>query len=85
MNKYDDYKTACLQCRVCHDAGLCCTGAYPLFMEQAPINTDILLIGEAPNWNDTFTPSKGYLTVGPSTDPSGSFGWAGISGDITLN
>lgn len=85
MNKYDEFKTACRQCTRCHETGLRCTDAFPLFMKQAPVNTDILLILEAPNWNDTFTPSKRYLTVDPDTDESGAFLWDLFTNELRLN
>jgi uracil-DNA glycosylase family 4 len=31
----------------------------------------ILLVTEAPNWDDTFAATKGYLTIDPKTDPTG--------------
>ena len=70
-HKYVEFKSSCLQCKICHDAGLCEPGSRPLFMKKSPKNTDILLVLEAPNDGDTFTPSKGYLTVGPDTDDTG--------------
>lgn len=47
--------------------------AYPLFMKEAPVNTDLLFIAEAPNYGDTFHTNKGYLTVELLADPSGRF------------
>jgi uracil-DNA glycosylase family 4 len=54
-------------------------------MKQAPVNTDILFVLEAPNWNDTFTPSKCYLTVDPYTDPSGAFFWDLFTNELGLD
>jgi len=71
--KYKDFKEACLKCDLCDDASIRYKDAFPLFMQKPPTNTDILFIFEAPNWADTFTPSKRYLTVDPNTDPSGKF------------
>lgn len=42
-------------------------------MKSSPGGTDILFIMEAPNRDDTYKPDKGYLTIGPNTDPSGKF------------
>jgi uracil-DNA glycosylase len=85
MNKYEEFKTACLQCRLCHDAGLLYSEAYPLFMKHAPVNTVILFVLEAPNWNDTFTPSKRYLTVDPHTDQSGISLWDLFTNEVNLD
>jgi uracil-DNA glycosylase len=84
-HKYEEFKTTCLECRLCHDAGLCYPNSFPLFMQRAPVNTDILFILEAPNWNDTFTPTKRYLTVDPDTDPSGEFFWDLFTRELCLD
>lgn len=63
------------RCRACYDnvPSLVEPGARPLFMKNNPKPQSILFVLEAPNRDDTFNPDKGYLTVDPNTDPSGSF------------
>jgi len=73
--KYEVFKEECHKCKLCDDVGIRYKNSFPLFMQKAPVNTDILFVFEAPNWTDTFTPSKRFLTVGPDTDPSGKYFW----------
>jgi uracil-DNA glycosylase len=68
---WDKYKRECLACKICRFAGLLDEKAYPLFMGHVPQDTALLFVFEAPNENDTT--KKGYLTVDPKTDFSGSF------------
>jgi len=42
-------------------------------MKSRPRSTDLLFIWEAPNCDDTYNPSKRYITVDSQTDPSGRF------------
>jgi len=83
--KYQDIKEACLKCRKCHDAGLCFTDSFPLFMKKAPVNTDLLFVFEAPNFNDTFDQKKGHLTFGPDTDDTGNFFWDLFSHELQMD
>jgi uracil-DNA glycosylase family 4 len=73
MTKWEEYKILCVRCRECHHLGLLDPNGFPLFMKHPPLNTDILFVFEAPNKDDTYNPSKQYLTVDPDTDPSGTF------------
>lgn len=59
------------KCTQCSCYGLLDTGAFAVFQKKAPRSFDILFILEAPNRDDTYNPSKGYLTIDPGTDPSG--------------
>lgn len=61
------------ECTQCRCEGLLNKGAFPIFQEEKPRSFDILFILEAPNRLDTYDTGKGYLTIGPNTDPSGRF------------
>src|SRR4051812_9303553 len=62
-------------CRDCHAGGLlhCEAGreAHPLFFYEGDFSSKLLLILEAPNYDDTFT--WGRITVDDDKDPSGEF------------
>lgn len=64
-------------CSRCHDALLLFAEgvkrAYPLFQAKPPWPVRVMVVGEAPNFDDTFDPAKGRLTLEPETDPSGAF------------
>jgi uracil-DNA glycosylase len=65
-------------CTRCHEPGLVHVEprlgrASPLFQRSPSGALGILVIGEAPNWDDTFDPAKRYLTYDADTDPTGSF------------
>lgn len=60
-------------CKFCRTSRLLDNNAFPIFMKHPPKEFDILFILEAPNRDDTYNPSKKYLTIDPDTDPSGSF------------
>ena len=47
--------------------------AHPLFHEEGNTDAEVLFIVEAPNYADTYDPTKQRLTVRPDTDPSGRF------------
>lgn len=61
------------KCTQCSCDGLLDKGAFAIFQKEEPRSFDILFILEAPNRDDTYNPDKGYLTIGPDTDPSGRF------------
>lgn len=48
-------------------------GAFPLFQKSPTLPCRVLFVLEAPNRDDTYNPSKGYLTIEADTDPSGRF------------
>ena len=60
-------------CTRCHEEGLLHPEARPLFGKFRGERTDLLFVLEAPNYEDTHDPNKGYLTVEPNTDPSVAF------------
>jgi len=61
------------RCSQCTNEGLLDIRALPLFAKRPPRSFEILFILEAPNRDDTYNPNKKYITVGPDTDPTGSF------------
>ena len=75
MNNYYEYIEAVKDCKDCrmNKKSLIHDSAFPLFMEKAPFSFDILFIMEAPNYQDTINPAKGFLTVNNETDPTGRF------------
>lgn len=64
-------------CMRCHDVGLLYSDggnrAYPVFQRDPPWPVRVLVVGEAPNFDDSFNPAKRRLTLEPGTDPSGEF------------
>lgn len=66
------------KCTVCQDEGLIYQHsngkwAYPLFDKNMECKSGVLAIAEAPNFDDTFDPKKGYLSYDVDTDPTGNF------------
>lgn len=47
--------------------------AYPLFQRSPPWPVRVMVVGEAPNYEDSFDPAKRRLTLEPDTDPTGAF------------
>ena len=47
--------------------------AYPLFQKDPPWPVRVMVVAEAPNFDDSFDRAKQRLTVEPDTDPSGAF------------
>ncbi|MGC3996994.1 MAG: uracil-DNA glycosylase family protein [Anaeromyxobacter sp.] len=47
--------------------------AYPVFQQSPPWPVRVVVVGEAPNFDDTFDPAKRRLTLEPGTDPTGAF------------
>lgn len=64
---------ACTLCSTDGQVPLICQGAKPLFGKFNVWENGVLFIFEAPNEDDTFNPSKGYLTYDNETDPTGRF------------
>lgn len=74
MGAWNDLIERIARCRVCHsESPGAHPGSRPLFMRGGPTGAEVLFVAEAPNWDDTFDPEKGYLTVDRETDPSGRF------------
>ena len=69
-SKFIESHKTCVRCR---EKNLLDSRSFPIFAKNTPQSFDILFILEAPNRDDTYNPLKGYLTVDPSTDPSGRF------------
>lgn len=71
---YNAAATACVTC-VAH--GVLHEGeakrARPLVCRNPTGALGIVIVGEAPNYDDTFDPLKGYLTYEAETDPTGRF------------
>jgi uracil-DNA glycosylase family 4 len=44
----------------------------------------ILIVGEAPNWDDTYHPRKGHITYDPNTDPTGQFMHSLLTDEVGL-
>lgn len=47
--------------------------AYPVFQRNTPWPVRVLVVAEAPNFDDSFNSAKRRLTLEPGTDPSGEF------------
>lgn len=47
--------------------------AYPLFQKDPPWPVRVMVVAEAPNFDDSFDCAKRRLTLEPDTDPSGAF------------
>jgi uracil-DNA glycosylase family 4 len=47
--------------------------AYPLFDEHSLCPSGIVVVAEAPNWDDTYNETKRRLTYDIETDPTGNF------------
>jgi uracil-DNA glycosylase family 4 len=65
-------------CTKCHEAGLLHVEsphqrARPLFQKNPTCVSGVMVVAEAPNWDDTYDPNKGFLTYEADTDPTGSF------------
>lgn len=64
-------------CARCHgEALLFADGesrAYPVFQKDPPWPVRVMVVAEAPNFDDSFAPTKRRLTLEPDTDPSGAF------------
>ena len=89
MNEWDwkEFINEISKCRICHNENppLAHQSSYPLFMNEYPLQTDLLFIAEAPNYDDTFNLEKGHLTVNNETDPSGKFMYKLITEVLNLD
>ncbi len=70
------YRAVAAQCERCRAAGLIHREsdgqwASPLFQEGTDASSGVLVVAEAPNWDDTF--KYGRLTYDSETDPTGRF------------
>ena len=69
--KWKEFVSEAQKCQDCK--GLLDKNAFPVFMKNVPLHCEILFILEAPNRDDTYNPSKKYLTIDSKTDPSGTY------------
>ena len=58
--------------------------ARPLFHEQGDLEADLLFVAEAPNFEDTFYPDKGKMTIEPHPDPTGSWVYRALTEILEL-
>lgn len=75
LTRFQSDATACTSC---HEHDLLHVDehhgcARPILQRSPTGSLGILVVGEAPNWEDTFLPEKGYLTYEADTDPTGRF------------
>lgn len=65
------------RCARCHDEALLHAHgeqrAFPVFQKRPPWPVRVMVVAEAPNFDDSFDEKKGRLTLDPKTDPSGAF------------
>jgi len=59
--------------------------ARPILQRSPTGSLGVLVVGEAPNWDDTFLPEKGYLTYDADTDPTGRFMRALLTEEVGLS
>lgn len=76
--KLKEFKEEAALCKICRDEGLIYhhsnnKWAFPLFDKNLDCRSGVLAIAEAPNFDDTFDPKKGYLSYDIDTDPTGNF------------
>jgi uracil-DNA glycosylase len=75
LRVYQEDASACARC---HEPGHLFVDpvhgtARPILARSPTGALGVLIVGEAPNYGDTFDPAKGYLTYDPETDPTGRF------------
>jgi uracil-DNA glycosylase len=77
MEALQSWRAEALRCSACHGLGLVHresdARAPPLFDKHLDGSAGVLVVAEAPNWDDTYDPAKGYLTYDRDTDPTGTF------------
>ena len=75
LSLFRDTARGCVDCRtsglVYHDNEH--GWGYPLFDEGASCPSQVIVVAEAPNWDDTFDQAKRRLTYDIKTDPTGDF------------
>ena len=71
------YRDEAQACTRCQDGGAIYkhndTWARPLFDRHLNCPSGVLVVAEAPNFDDTFVEGKGYLTYDIESDPTGNF------------
>jgi DNA polymerase len=75
LSLFRDTARGCVACRtsglVHYDSEL--GWCRPLFDDGATCPSQVIVVAEAPNWDDTYNPTKGRLTYDIETDPTGNF------------
>ena len=76
-------------CTRCYEPGLLHIDetrgvARPMLQRQPTGALGILIVGEAPNWDDTYHADKGYLTYDANADPTGRFMRSLLIDDVGL-
>ena len=75
LSLFRDTARGCVDCRtsglVHYDSEF--GWGYPLFHEGASCPSQIIVVAEAPNWDDTYDQAKRRLTYDIETDPTGNF------------
>lgn len=89
MQRLKVFQSDASGCTSCHDAGLVHVApslghARPMLQKNAVGRLGILIVGEAPNWDDTYHPAKGHLTYDKDTDPTGRFMWQLLTEEVGL-
>jgi uracil-DNA glycosylase len=87
--KLEQYQADARQCVRCHEPGLVHVDATlgratPMLGKNPSASLGILLVGEAPNWGDTYDADKGHLTYDKDTDPTGRFMWRLLTEEVRL-
>lgn len=76
-NPVERLQSEARECSRCHDAALLyadgANRAFPVFQRDPPWPVRVMVVGEAPNFEDSFDDAKRRLTLEPGTDPSGAF------------
>ena len=78
QERIETYREEASRCTTCREPGLIYRHAdgrwaYPLFQKEGTCRSGVMLVLEAPNFDDTFDADKGRLTCEPETDPTGQF------------
>ena len=77
MNPVELLQAEVKACGKCHAHALLYaegeTAAYPIVQKDPPWPVRVMAVMEAPNFDDSFDPRKGRLTVDSDTDPTGTF------------
>jgi uracil-DNA glycosylase len=83
------FQSEAAQCTSCHDFGLVHIDehhgvAKPMLQKMPTGALGLLIVAEAPNWEDTYDPAKGHLTYDKDTDPTGRFIHALLTEEVGL-
>lgn len=71
---YEHFQRQAKACHQCHPDKLIEKEAVPLFQKHPPTGGEkVIVVMEAPNYDDTYNPQKRYITCDSTTDPTGRF------------